>query len=95
MQYDYNGYTDWNMILDPNGGPNLAFNADAAVIANPNEKEFLKQPIFYIYGHFSKYVRPDSIRIDAKVVNYANSSNLTVVAFERSDKINAVIIYNG
>lgn len=92
MENNYNGYTDWNMLLNMMGGPSLAYTADAAVIANAEKKEFYKQPFFYIYGHFSKYIRTDSVRIDAKITG--SQGNLTAIAFERPDKVTAVIIFN-
>lgn len=95
MQYDYNGYTDWNMMLNMKGGPSIVFPADAGVIANAENQEFYKQPIFYMFGHFSKYVKPDSVRIEATLLNSNSHTNITTVAFERPDNIIVVILFNG
>ncbi|VDK28999.1 unnamed protein product [Gongylonema pulchrum] len=58
------GWTDWNLCLDLKGGPNLAKNyVDAPIIVNATADEFYKQPMFYVLGHFSKFIRPGSVRI--------------------------------
>ena len=47
------GWTDWNLALNLEGGPNWAKNfVEAPVIVNQTADEFYKQPIFYIMGHF-------------------------------------------
>ncbi|KAF4315820.1 hypothetical protein G195_009574 [Phytophthora kernoviae 00238/432] len=60
------GWTDWNLVLDTEGGPNWAKNmVDAPILIDEqNGAEFYKQPIFYIMGHFSKFLPPDSKRIE-------------------------------
>ena len=46
-------WTDWNMALDMQGGPNWVKNfVDSPIIVNKNEDEFYKQPMFYHMGHF-------------------------------------------
>lgn len=55
---------DWNLALDPEGGPNLNLPTDAAVIVNASSGEFYKNPIFYVFGHFSKFIHPGSRRLD-------------------------------
>lgn len=50
-------WIDWNIALDMTGGPNwIKNNVDAPIIVNATADEFYKQPIFYVLGHFSKYV---------------------------------------
>ncbi|XP_071844390.1 lysosomal acid glucosylceramidase-like [Apostichopus japonicus] len=59
------GWVDWNLALDEDGGPNWAKNfVDSGIIVNAKDDEFYKQPMFYHIGHFSKFIVPDSIRID-------------------------------
>jgi len=58
------GWTDWNIALDLQGGPNWVNNfVDSPIIVNATGDEFYKQPMFYAMGHFSKFVRPNSTRI--------------------------------
>ncbi|GAB9477345.1 putative glucosylceramidase 3 [Globisporangium polare] len=60
------GWTDWNLVLDTNGGPNWAKNfVDAPILVDEvGGKEFYKQPMYYVMGHFSKFVPAGSTRFD-------------------------------
>ncbi|GMF12908.1 unnamed protein product [Phytophthora lilii] len=60
------GWTDWNLVLDTTGGPNWANNfVDAPILVDEiSGAEFYKQPMFYIMGHFSKFVPAGSRRIE-------------------------------
>ncbi|TYZ54498.1 hypothetical protein PybrP1_008785 [[Pythium] brassicae (nom. inval.)] len=60
------GWTDWNLALDTNGGPNWAKNfVDAPILVDEvGGKEFYKQPMYYIMGHFSKFLPAGSNRFD-------------------------------
>ncbi|XP_014678234.1 PREDICTED: glucosylceramidase-like [Priapulus caudatus] len=47
------GWTDWNLALNTNGGPNWAKNfVDSPIIVNAETDEFYKQPTYYAIGHF-------------------------------------------
>lgn len=86
------GWLDWNLILDIKGGPNWFNNfADASVITFPQNDEFVKQPAFYIIGHFSKFIPRNSIRIEIK---QAFGAKMDRVAFLRPDGGITVILYN-
>lgn len=59
------GWTDWNMALNMQGGPNWAKNfVDSPIIVNTEDQEFYKQPMYYALGHFSKFIQENSIRVD-------------------------------
>ncbi len=59
------GWVDWNMVLDQNGGPNHAKNwCIAPVIVNIESDEVYYTPLYYIMGHFSKFIRPGAKRIE-------------------------------
>ncbi|XP_037503564.2 lysosomal acid glucosylceramidase-like, partial [Rhipicephalus sanguineus] len=46
------GWTDWNIALDTEGGPNWLRNfADSPVIVNATAREFYKQPTYYALAH--------------------------------------------
>ena len=67
LNHHVSGWVDWNLILDENGGPNYAKNfVDAPITFNENATEIYKQPTFYVMGHFSRFIVPDSIRVKAK-----------------------------
>ncbi|XP_037563118.1 lysosomal acid glucosylceramidase-like [Dermacentor silvarum] len=88
------GWTDWNMALDTQGGPNWARNfADSPIIVNASAKEFYKQPMYYALGHFSKFLPRGSIRIDSRLNR--SSKNLSYVAFLTPKSDVVVIVLNG
>ncbi|CAG9533307.1 unnamed protein product [Cercopithifilaria johnstoni] len=78
------GWTDWNLCLDLKGGPNFVKNyVDAPIIVNATADEFYKQPMFYILGHFSKFVPPGSVRIElhfyVKPISYEGVAFVTPI----------------
>ncbi|ETI51713.1 hypothetical protein F443_04996, partial [Phytophthora nicotianae P1569] len=60
------GWVDWNLVLDTTGGPTwVQNNVDALILVDEmNGVEFYKQPMFYIMGHFSKFIPAGSKRIE-------------------------------
>ncbi|XP_050509799.1 putative glucosylceramidase 3 [Diabrotica virgifera virgifera] len=91
MNHHVTGWVDWNMVLDLQGGPNVAAARDAPILNN-NGTEFLKQPLYYAIGHFSKFVPPGSYRIYSSQCN--ENDLVTQVAFERPDGGIVVVILN-
>uniref|UniRef100_A0A7E4W3U0 Glucosylceramidase n=1 Tax=Panagrellus redivivus TaxID=6233 RepID=A0A7E4W3U0_PANRE len=58
------GWVDWNFCLDGNGGPNWVSNfVDSPIIVDETSDSFIKQPMYYALGHFSRFVPPNSKRI--------------------------------
>ncbi|KAJ4448142.1 hypothetical protein ANN_10155, partial [Periplaneta americana] len=86
------GWIDWNLALNPRGGPNWANNfVDAAVIVNSTANEFYKQPMFYALGHFSKFVPEGSVRIGL----YPQEANsVSAIAFHTPDNAVVIVLYN-
>ncbi len=86
-----NGWIDWNMVLDKQGGPNWFKNwCNAPVIVDPESDEVYFTPLYYVMAHFSKYIRPGAIRI-----GFENSDNtLMVTAAQNPDGSIAVIVLN-
>lgn len=80
------------MVLNLKGGPNLVYPADAPIVVSDDGKEFYKQPIFYVFGHFSKFAVPDSVRLNVTLTKA--DDNIQAVAFLRPDKLKAVMIHN-
>lgn len=85
------GWVDWNMVLDTQGGPNWFKNwCVAPVIVNPDTDEVYFTPLYYIMAHFSKYMRPD-----AKVIEAVNSDrDLMVSAVKNPDGSIAIVVFN-
>jgi len=85
------GWVDWNMVLDRQGGPNWAENwCIAPVIVDPEKDEVYFTPLYYTMAHFSRYIRPGAVRI-----GFENpDEELKVTAVENPDGSIAVVIFN-
>jgi glucosylceramidase len=81
------GWTDWNIVLDLEGGPNqFQYFVDSPILANTSSGNvFYKNPMYYAMGHFSKFLPRGSICIGMKVLKQENSlftEPLKVVSFK-------------
>ena len=85
------GWVDWNMVLDRQGGPNWFKNwCVAPVIVDPDADAVYFTPLYYTMAHFSKYIRPD-----AKIIGFENSdADLMVTSALNPDGSIAVVIFN-
>lgn len=95
LNYNVVGWIDWNLCLDATGGPNWAKNfVDSPIIVFPEIDEFIKQPMFYAMGHFSKFIPRGSQRI--KVVEHKSifQSSVDNVAFLTPRNTVTVVLYN-
>ncbi len=85
------GWVDWNMVLDRQGGPNWFKNwCVAPVIVDPQKDEVYFTPLYYIMAHFSKYIRPGATVIGAE----SSDTDLMVTAAKNPDGSTAVVIFN-
>lgn len=58
------GWVDWNMVLNKQGGPNWFENwCVAPVIVDEENDEVYFTPLYDVMVHFSKYIRPGAVRI--------------------------------
>lgn len=85
------GWIDWNMVLDRQGGPNWFENwCVAPVIVDPDADEVYFTPLYYTMAHFSKYIRPG-----AEVIGVENTdADLMVTAAQNPDGSIAVVLFN-
>ncbi len=85
------GWIDWNMVLDKQGGPNWFKNwCLAPVIVDPEADEVYFTPLYYTLTHFSKFIRPGARRI-----GFENSNeSLMVTAAQNEDGSIAVVVFN-
>jgi glucosylceramidase len=85
------GWVDWNMVLDRQGGPNWKKNwCIAPVIVDPNKDEVYFTPLYYVMSHFSRFIRPG-----AKVLKINSSDKaLQITAAENPDQSIAVVVFN-
>jgi O-glycosyl hydrolase/beta-galactosidase/beta-glucuronidase len=86
------GWTDWNIVLDQQGGPNHVGNyCYAPVHADTKTGELTFTNAYYYLGHFSKFVRPGAQRI----VSASTTDVLATTAFRNVDGTIVVIVMNG
>ncbi|NWH24188.1 GLCM Glucosylceramidase, partial [Grus americana] len=89
------GWTDWNLALDLEGGPNWSKNyVDSPVIVDTSEGIFYKQPMFYHMGHFSKFIPEGSQRVGLVASKESKKTELEYTAFLRPDGAVVVVILN-
>lgn len=85
------GWIDWNMVLDKQGGPNWFKNwCVAPVIVDPDKDEVYFTPIYYTLTHFSKYIRPGAVRIGFEI----SETDLMITAVENPDNSIVVVVFN-
>jgi len=84
-------WTDWNILLDEQGGPNHVGNfCFAPIHADTRTGELIYTNSYYYIGHFSKFIRPGARRILAA----SSRSMLLTTAFTNADGKTAVIVMN-
>lgn len=98
------GWTDWNVLLDENGGPNHVGNyCFAPVHANIRTGEIIYTPSYYYIGHFSKFIRPNAIRVstatsrsDLLATSFLNENgNMVTVILNQTDRKIQYTLYVG
>ena len=95
MIHDFNsgteGWTDWNVLLDEQGGPNHVGNfCFAPIHADTRSGKLIYTNSYYYIGHFSKFIHPGARRIMA----VASRSMLLTTAFQNPDGTVAVVVMN-
>ncbi len=84
------GFIDWNLLLNEQGGPNHVGNfCEALIIYNRNTKELIYNPSYYIVKHFSHFINKGAKRI------YTNEiDNILLVGLLNEDGSIILIIQN-
>lgn len=95
MVHDFNngtvGWTDWNILLDENGGPNHVGNfCFAPVHADTKTGKLIYTNAYYYLGHFSKFIQPGARRIGTA----SSRDKLAATAFINPDGKIAVVVLN-
>ncbi|XP_075032405.1 lysosomal acid glucosylceramidase-like [Calonectris borealis] len=89
------GWTDWNLALDLEGGPNWVKNyVDSPVIVDSSKDVFYKQPMFYHLGHFSKFIPEGSRRVGLHSSRRCLICQLEHVAVLRPDGALVLVVLN-
>jgi glucosylceramidase len=85
------GWTDWNILLDENGGPNHVGNfCFAPVHFDTKKNEVIYTPSYYYIGHFSKFIRPGAKRVSTTT----SRSTLISTTFLNTDGKMATVVMN-
>jgi glucosylceramidase len=85
------GWTDWNVLLDKQGGPNHVNNfCYAPIQADTSTGQLIYANSYYYIGHFSKFIRPGARRI----ISSSTVDNLLTTAFLNPDGKVAVVVLN-
>ncbi|KAJ6623025.1 Lysosomal acid glucosylceramidase, partial [Pseudolycoriella hygida] len=81
----------WNFIL---GGPNYAKNyIDSPIIVNEGYTAVYKQPMFYAFAHFAKFIPVGSQNIPTRISG-TDSSVMHSTAYLRPDGSTTIVFYN-
>ncbi len=85
------GWTDWNILLDENGGPNHVKNfCFAPIHADTKSGTLIYTPTYYYIGHFSKFIRPKAKRVSTM----SSRSHLLSTTFQNIDGSLVTIVMN-
>jgi glucosylceramidase len=85
------GWTDWNILLDENGGPNHVGNfCFAPIHADTKTGELIYTNAYYYLGHFSKFIKPGAQRIGIA----SSRDKLSATAFVNPDGKTVVVVLN-
>jgi glucosylceramidase len=85
------GWIDWNMVLNTQGGPNWFKNwCVAPVIVDTEKDEVYFTPLYYVMAHFSKFMRPGSVKIGCSV----NHKEVITTAVQNPDGSIVIALFN-
>lgn len=85
------GWTDWNILLNENGGPNHVQNfCFAPIHANTKTNELIYTPSYYYIGHFSKFIKPKAKRISTTT----SRSTIESTSFQNPDGSLVTVVMN-
>lgn len=95
MIHDFNngtvGWTDWNVLLDENGGPNHVGNfCFSPIHGDTKTGNLIYTPSYYMIGHFSKFIGKDAKRISS----VSSRSALQTTSFLNQDGKVVTIVLN-
>jgi len=84
------GWTDWNILLNLQGGPNHLNNlCDAPILADTSKQSLIYNSPYYYMGQISRYILPGSY-----IVNNTVTGGLWAVSAVTSDGKTVVVVQN-
>ena len=85
------GWLDWNLVLNLQGGPNHVGNyCSAPIIIDTEQDALLLQSSYYYLGHFARFIKPGAQRVQCA----ASLQVLEATAFINPDGGIAVVAMN-
>ncbi|NHN24731.1 glycoside hydrolase family 30 protein [Flavobacterium jejuense] len=85
------GWTDWNILLNENGGPNHVQNfCFAPIHADLTKNELIYTPSYYYIGHFSKFIKPNAKRVSTST----SRSTIESTTFKNKDEQLISVVMN-
>ncbi len=84
-------WTDWNILLDENGGPNHVGNfCFAPIHGDTKTGELIYTPSYYFIGHFSKFIGKNAKRVSS----VSSRSTLITTSFMNQDGKVVTVVMN-
>jgi len=89
------GFTDWNLLLDLQGGPNHLDNyCDAPIRVDTINDVIYIQPMYYYIGQFTRYLLPDTVIVETAVTPVRVNGNFSAVTGTTNDGAVVVVVFN-
>ena len=86
------GFIDWNLFLNEQGGPNHVGNyCDAPILFDRRQQMPIINSSYYAIGHFSKFILPGSVRI---ALETTLPQGVHGVAYRRPDGQIVIVLLN-
>ena len=77
------------MVLEPFGRSTWGWEQNSLITVDPETKEFICNPEFYVMKHFSHFIKPGAVRLETNGPWTGNA-----VAFRNPDGSSVVVISN-
>jgi len=85
------GWTDWNILLDENGGPNHVQNfCFAPIHADLSKNKLIYTPSYFYIGHFSRFIMKSA----KQITTTSSRSTLESTSFKNPDNKIVTIVMN-
>lgn len=86
------GWIDWNLLLNEEGGPNHVSNfCEAPIMLNRPKDTVIYNPSYYFIGHFSRFIQPGAKNV---VLAHSAGPSLFATAFKNPDQSIVCVIQN-
>lgn len=79
----------WNAVLEPKGMSTWGWEQNSMITVNPETKEVMYNPEFYVMKHFSHFVQKGAKRLTTSGVD-----SVDTVAFRNPDESIIIVISN-